>query len=522
MRHTPDIVERIALLCALGGLLEGCYLGSSEIDGDVPPGTESNGTIAGSDGGTSGEGSDPTGAAPSTGDAEASADDDSSGDEPPPAEVDLRLFNVTMDISDPRWDALPASLSTVQLPSAYTLQVDVPDAAASVRLTLDDQAPVLDTAPPFRLSEGAEGAAEPIELAVGDHMLRVETFASADGSGAPLESVDVPLELHRAGTLEQPAEHRTHRLWRTASGTYVHRDEAGDFLDADGTLVLPGADVSVVDMGDGQGHLVVAGGGEAIEFAFIVLLPDGFDPAVPYPLVVFLHHGFPGYRGTDNDGLPLDAPLLAGPRSLTRAAEQRTRFPAIVLVPQMRQTQNIDGANHEWAAFTDLSNETGAFSAAAQVSVNTQPVLDVIDQLEQGALVVDGQAPTIDPARIYLAGHSMGGLGTWDLLGRRPDRWAAAIPMAGYSDHSTAAGLAQTPIWAFHHEIDCYNPAVGTETMHALITETHGGTRMNFTRLTFDTGGACDQAHFQTPGAAWNEQPGLFEWIFGQVNDRQG
>lgn len=41
----------------------------------------------------------------------------------------------------------------------------------------------------------------------------------------------------------------------------------------------------------------------------------------------------------------------------------------------------------------------------------------------------------IDENRIYLAGHSMGGHGTWYLGMHYPDRWAALNPMAGYGDY---------------------------------------------------------------------------------------
>lgn len=41
----------------------------------------------------------------------------------------------------------------------------------------------------------------------------------------------------------------------------------------------------------------------------------------------------------------------------------------------------------------------------------------------------------IDKDRIYLAGHSMGGYGTWFQATRHPDRWAAISPQAGYADY---------------------------------------------------------------------------------------
>lgn len=41
----------------------------------------------------------------------------------------------------------------------------------------------------------------------------------------------------------------------------------------------------------------------------------------------------------------------------------------------------------------------------------------------------------VDEDRIYLAGHSMGGYGTWFQATHRPDLWASVSPQAGYSDY---------------------------------------------------------------------------------------
>jgi pimeloyl-ACP methyl ester carboxylesterase len=52
-----------------------------------------------------------------------------------------------------------------------------------------------------------------------------------------------------------------------------------------------------------------------------------------------------------------------------------------------------------------------------------QDVLDVIDDVQRRCRV--------DPDRVYLTGHSMGGWGTWYLGLRHPGRFAAICPMAG-------------------------------------------------------------------------------------------
>ncbi len=58
--------------------------------------------------------------------------------------------------------------------------------------------------------------------------------------------------------------------------------------------------------------------------------------------------------------------------------------------------------------------------------------------------------PSIDSRRLYLTGLSMGGFGTWDLLARRSEWFAAAAPICGGADLETANTVAPIPIWDFH------------------------------------------------------------------------
>lgn len=61
-----------------------------------------------------------------------------------------------------------------------------------------------------------------------------------------------------------------------------------------------------------------------------------------------------------------------------------------------------------------------------------------MDALEVLALAL--QKYPIDPARVHLTGHSMGGHGTWHLGANFPDRFAAIGPSAGWISFSTYAG----------------------------------------------------------------------------------
>jgi predicted peptidase len=62
--------------------------------------------------------------------------------------------------------------------------------------------------------------------------------------------------------------------------------------------------------------------------------------------------------------------------------------------------------------------------------------------------------PDIDPNRVYITGLSMGGFGTFDLLMRRPDLFAAGLPLCGGGDPRYADKIKNIPLWVFHGGLD--------------------------------------------------------------------
>jgi predicted peptidase len=59
----------------------------------------------------------------------------------------------------------------------------------------------------------------------------------------------------------------------------------------------------------------------------------------------------------------------------------------------------------------------------------------------------------VDPSRVYLTGHSMGGFGTWYLAYQHPEKFAAIAPMSSSMVITAwASRLGEMPIWAFHGE----------------------------------------------------------------------
>lgn len=167
-----------------------------------------------------------------------------------------------------------------------------------------------------------------------------------------------------------------------------------------------------------------------------LMLPDNFDPEKTYPLIVFLHGA--GERGDDNE-----KQLVHG-SSFFSSKSNRTDFPAVVLFPQCPQ-------NMYWASVDFLFDDNGkrsfSFQPQREPALALKATMQLIDSIINLAFT--------DNSRVYLGGLSMGGMGTFELLYRMPDIFAAAFPVCGGNDPSSAAMWAKkVPVWIFHGAID--------------------------------------------------------------------
>ena len=70
----------------------------------------------------------------------------------------------------------------------------------------------------------------------------------------------------------------------------------------------------------------------------------------------------------------------------------------------------------------------------------------------------------IDVSRMYVCGLSMGGFGTWDLIWRRPEWFAAAGPICGGANPKHAPKYVGRAIWNWHGAADqgCFRGLVGS------------------------------------------------------------
>jgi predicted esterase len=149
-----------------------------------------------------------------------------------------------------------------------------------------------------------------------------------------------------------------------------------------------------------------------------------------YPLVIFLHGS--GEKGTDN-ALQMRNGVYAFCEK-----EVREKHPCYLLVPQCAPQWRWEGMEE--------TGEKIIFNDKAPSPAGTM-VLELIDKLFR-------DNPNIDPHRVYITGLSMGGYGTYDLLMRRPDLFAAGLPVCGGGDPLFADRIKKIPIWAMHGRLD--------------------------------------------------------------------
>lgn len=158
-----------------------------------------------------------------------------------------------------------------------------------------------------------------------------------------------------------------------------------------------------------------------------LFLPADYDPTKRYPLILFLHGA--GERGTDNEG------QLRHADALRLVADPD--HPAILVAPQC--PNGAQWVEVPWGAKTP-------HTTPAEPSKPLGLTLELLDALDKEL--------AIDPDRRYVTGLSMGGFGTFDAVVRRPNYFAAAVPICGGADDGAAGKIAHVPMWAFHGDKD--------------------------------------------------------------------
>jgi predicted peptidase len=213
-----------------------------------------------------------------------------------------------------------------------------------------------------------------------------------------------------------------------------------------------------------------------------LLKPADYDPKQKYPLVLFLHGA--GERGTDNE-----KQLIHGVPEFARE-ENRKKYPCFLIAPQC--PENAKWVEVDWSA--------DSHRQPAEPSAPMRLTLELLEALQKEF--------SIDARRIYVTGLSMGGYGTWDIVARRPELFAAAVPICGGADETTAVKIANVPVWVFHGAKD---GAVNVERSRRMVEALK------------KAGGHPKYTEYPEVGHdSWvraYKDPEMFAWLFAQKAD---
>jgi predicted esterase len=118
----------------------------------------------------------------------------------------------------------------------------------------------------------------------------------------------------------------------------------------------------------------------------------------------------------------------------------------------------------------------------------------------------------VDTNRVYIAGHSMGGWGTWSIAGRHADLFAGASAMAGGTvGPGTVANLKNLPFW-FYHSTD--DPQVNFQPDHK-AAELLEGLKKEFGPYDFVYKEYNDIGH----GLPKEGLKPIWDWLFAKKRD---
>ncbi len=140
-----------------------------------------------------------------------------------------------------------------------------------------------------------------------------------------------------------------------------------------------------------------------------IFVPTQYDGSKATPLIVALH----GMGGDENS-------MFDGYHEVMKVEAQRVGF--LVVCPKGRDT-------------------TSMYRGTAE-----QDVMDVIAEVRRDYKV--------DPKRIYLMGHSMGGYGTWSTAIDHPELFAAIGPISGGGNAAGMEKIKSIPEYAVHGDDD--------------------------------------------------------------------
>jgi poly(3-hydroxybutyrate) depolymerase len=217
--------------------------------------------------------------------------------------------------------------------------------------------------------------------------------------------------------------------------------------------------------GDAAYHRTFLSSDDGSTQYYAVLPPAGFDPTHDYALILSLHG--------------------AGVDAIGQAQSYSKKDWAFVVAPTNRRPFGFDW--EEWG--------------------RADAILALDDAMAHFP---------IDPSRVYLTGHSMGGHGTWHVGVMHPGRFAVIGPSAGWGSFYSYTG-ATRPAYPFsrsqaHSDTTVYLPNLAWRGVYVL----HGGADDNVPVTEGQTMSAL--AAMYSDDVVYFEQPGAGHWWDGDAS----
>nr|AIT56387.1 esterase LC-Est1 [uncultured bacterium] len=129
-------------------------------------------------------------------------------------------------------------------------------------------------------------------------------------------------------------------------------------------------------------------------------------------------------------------------------------FPLVIALHGMGGDENSYFDSYQRGAFMIEAENRGYIVACPK---GRQPASMYVGPAERDVMDVIAEVRRdykIDPDRIYMTGHSMGGYGTWSIAMNHPDVFAALAPVAGGGNPLGMANIAHIPQLVVHGDND--------------------------------------------------------------------
>lgn len=161
-----------------------------------------------------------------------------------------------------------------------------------------------------------------------------------------------------------------------------------------------------------------------------ILMPEDFDPAKTYPVMLFLHGA--GERGSDNQ-----AQLTHGGK-LFLQPDVRANHQVIVIFPQCPADSYWSNVN----STTVNGKRNFEFEKGGKPTIAMEMLMGLMEEVKD--------RPYTDKERFYVGGLSMGGMGTFEILRRMRGDFAAAFAICGGDNPKNVNKYKRVPLWIFH------------------------------------------------------------------------